>query len=468
MKKGTCVISIIAGIFILVSCNLALGQMVTASQDTILGKYEKSDKLFMKLRIGKIVSYFHQRMIGEAIVEKDFKRYQFDDTGKLIERTAQWRTGLPDTVRPAVTKKQAESMARGVVKFTKLYFISPNSDVYPIKPTPKNPCWVVRSIARETIVITIIDAMTGRKLGYGVPPPATGYSLSGPQPKNIKDCSRPWTAWYKSAQYGFEVMGYPTTAHAFPRTATIQGYIQRDDTAMFYELAHGGSWRFRNYCPGYTNADSIETWLISFASLPFAFIGSCDGMCDLGDKTLSYEFRKESDVGTVTIGYCGMSEEKCANCWEYSVWWQGVLFSYMAKGFTIKDSFDKANLEYPICAGTNDCMRFAGDEGLSVVPTITRSHCGEAYDGHKGPLTPDSRGQYFRCNIIVPVGRTLSINPHVRCAFVNNSKIIVSGILYADGSMGEIRFVSDRDPNKGMKFIGQIRVMNGGQIKVYE
>ncbi|GAH13281.1 unnamed protein product, partial [marine sediment metagenome] len=49
--------------------------------------------------------------------------------------------------------------------------ISPESDVFPIKPTPQNPCWIVRSIDNNKITVTIIDAINGKVLGYGVPPP---------------------------------------------------------------------------------------------------------------------------------------------------------------------------------------------------------------------------------------------------------------------------------------------------------
>ena len=62
-------------------------------------------------------------------------------------------------------------MAEGKVQFSKLYIISPESDVFPLEPTPQNPCWVVRSISDGTPIVTIIDAVTGNFLGHGVLPP---------------------------------------------------------------------------------------------------------------------------------------------------------------------------------------------------------------------------------------------------------------------------------------------------------
>jgi len=445
--------------------------MITASQDALLAMHEKSNRVYMKLknREIKIVSYFHQREIGQAIVEKDFIRYQFDiDTGELIENTVQWRSGLPAQLPRVISQEQAESMAEGMVQFSKLYIISPESNVYPIKPTPKNPCWVVRSIDGEGMIITIIDAITGEKLGYGVPPPATGYSLSGPQPEDVTDCDDPWNNWYVNAWLWFTAMGYPTTAHEFPRTATIQSYVQNDDTAMFYEIAHGNSYGFRNWCPEYTTADDVESWLWrdEYANIAFTFLGSCDGMCDTGADTLSREFRKGSNVDTVTVGYCGMSEPQCHSCWDYAVDWQGVLFDYMQQGYTVGYAFDRANLAYPDCAGANNCMRIAGDTGLMVVPVVTRSLCGNVYNGYKGPLTLNSRDYYIRCDITVPAGDTLTIDPGVELIFMNNSKVGSYGTLNANGATGQIRFLSEQHRDKGMKFTGQLRIMNGGQIKI--
>ena len=53
--------------------------------------------------------------------------------------------------------------------------------------------------------------------------------------------------------------------------------------------------------------------------------------------------------------------------------------------------------------------------------------------------------------------------------FLNDSKFSVYGAyLSADGSKGEISFVSAQDRNKGMKFSGQLKVYAGGEIKIYE
>ncbi|UCC79630.1 MAG: IPTL-CTERM sorting domain-containing protein, partial [Candidatus Zixiibacteriota bacterium] len=150
----------------------------------------------------------------------------------------------------------------------------------------------------------------------------------------------------------------------------IQGHVQSMSTGMFYELAHGGSGSFANGCIGgtsyeFTTASNIESWIASYPKMRFAFIGSCGGMCNTGDNTFSYEFRKGSVTNTATVGYCGMAETYCALCWDYSISWQDALFNYMYQGWTVKAAFDQAMADYPACADTNNCMRFAGDENFS-------------------------------------------------------------------------------------------------------
>jgi hypothetical protein len=62
-------------------------------------------------------------------------------------------------------------LEKGEIQFSELYIILPDSDVFPIEPTPINPCWAVRSIIDGMLTVTIIDAVTGENLGNGVPPP---------------------------------------------------------------------------------------------------------------------------------------------------------------------------------------------------------------------------------------------------------------------------------------------------------
>ncbi len=350
---------------------------VAAVPVALFEAYDDGDKEFEELEIGHMRVYFHQRMIEDAIVEKDYVVYQLDEqTGDLLARKAHWREDLSG-FRPGVliARERAVEIAGGEAHLASLYVISPESDVFPIYPTPKNPCWIVRSLRKKGgTEVLVIDAVTQAVVGHGVPPPYDAFSLTGPW--YFEACSGSWDAWSGNAAAWFDAMGYSTEEVEWPTQSKVQSHVQSHQTAMFYELAHGGSDYFASGCTGgyyaeYTTASEIENWIAGYEKMPFAFIGSCDGMAYTGDGTFAYEFRKGSGENTTVVGYAGMSEPQCDVCWTYSLDWQTALFGYMNSGYTVKDAFDQANADYPVCANSN-CMRFAGDEDFAVWPPVKR------------------------------------------------------------------------------------------------
>ncbi len=339
--------------------------------------YGDDDKHFEEVEIGTMRVYFHQRMIGGATVEKDYIVYQLDeDTGRLLARKSHWREDVSDfTPLALIARERAERLAGGEIQFSSLYIISPESDVFPIYPTPRNACWVVRTLRENYgLQVVVVDAVTSQIRGHGVPPPYDAFSLTGPW--YFYPCSGSWDAWSGNAAGWFDAMGYSTEEVVWPTQSKVQSHVQSHVTAMFYELAHGGSSYFASGCVNgqaeeYTYASEIETWISGYEKMPFAFIGSCDGMTSTGDGTFAYEFRKGSNDDATVVGYSGMSQYQCDNCWTYSIDWQDALFGYMSSGYAVKDAFDQANADYPVCA-TPNCMRFAGDEDFAVYPPVKR------------------------------------------------------------------------------------------------
>ena len=356
---------------IALACSMLTVQAGAADR---LRQYESSDRQFEETEIGGKTVYFHQRMVGEAIVEKDYIVYQFDsETGRLLARKAHWRDDIPDRLPEAlIAGYEAEAMVEGDIQSSRLYLISPESDVFPIAAAPTNPCWVVRSMVDGRMVVTVIDAVYGTELGRGVPPPYTAFSFTGPW-----DCPYygAWTAWYQNAESWFNTMGYVTEGIQWAEKAEIRSHVKSGTTAMFYELNHGGYDSFSYGCDGSSflslGAWLVAGWMTNFAKMPFTFLGSCEGMCQTGPGSFSDAFRKGSFDSTTTVGYCGMSELRCEICWAYSIDWQDALFDYMDQGWTVKAAFDQANADYPTCFN-NDCMIFAGDEGFAVVPVVAR------------------------------------------------------------------------------------------------
>lgn len=443
-------------------------QEVIAKDEPLLRMYDNSERVYIRLQIDSVVSFFYQRKIGEIKVEKDFIRYQFNLNSKqLIEDSTHWRSDLPDSVKLYLLQDEAEALIKGEVLFSNLYYISPNSDVFPINPVPDNPCWVINSLDSNFYTVTIIDAVTGEELGNGIPPPYEGFSMHGP---DWGACPQApiWYDWANNAKNWFNTMGYNTERVGNASDAKVQSHIQSDATAMFYELDHGGSTEFHNQCDSDITAGEIETWIADYSSMVFAFIGSCGGMCSIGDNNFSFEFRKGSTNGTTTVGYCGMSTAACTDCWNNSIDWQTSLFDEMNSGSTVQAAFNQANLDYPVCAGANNCTRFAGDASLTVVPVVTRSLCGNVYNGGGGPLNQNTRRHYIRCNVYVSVGQTLTIGPGADLIFLNDSELTANGTLQADGSTGQIRLVSESNENNGMEFTGEMEIRSGGEIKIYD
>ena len=450
-------------------------QWATPSKDPLLQSVENSDRVFRRLQIDRIVSYFHQRKIGQAVVEKDFVRYKFDlDTGGLIDKKVRWRAGLPDRVEPVVTRADAESLAGGPIERSRLYIISPESSVFKIRPTPLNPCWVVWCNLDGRLTIVVIDAITGEKRGYGTAPPYAGLATCG-YDLATSGCE-PVEAWCikaENAKSWFEDMGYDTERIGTASDADYQRHIQSDATVMFYEHNHGNSYVFENQCGSLVEASEIASWINDYANVPFSFLASCDGMCDTGQGSFSHELRKGFTQGTVTVGYCHMTSGQCpVDCWDFAEDWQDTLFDALESGAPAGGAFDMANLAYPGC-GANNCMRIAGDRDLRVVPVLTRSLCGDIGNGTTQPvyLEPGYRDHYIRCDIF-SVSSSIAIVLGVTVRFLNDSQIVnvdnnQEKIIIADGTVDEIKFVSENG-TRGIKLNTEMKIYNGGALKIYE
>lgn len=326
---------------------------------------------FARQDINNSAVFHSQRMIDGAIVEKDQSVYVFDKTsGKLKTKKSLFRSGLPQHLPVGLmTKEKAETLVDGNKKFSSLYYMSPNSDIFPRNLYTTNPVWAVASYDSKNIEsITVFDAVTGKKLGNAIPPPSSAFSTTGPT--GFGPCYGAWDAWSNGATDWFKKMGYKTDNQVWGTRDQIMAAIQNNNYPLFYELDHGGSYGFTNSCAGGDLTSGVESsdihnWIAGFSPKKFSFIGSCGGLCDTGSGTFAYEFQKGSATGTTAVGYCGMGDEICSTCWGYSIDWQNDLFSHMSQGQSVKDAFDQANTDYPAC-GMNKCMRFSGDPNFKV------------------------------------------------------------------------------------------------------
>ena len=119
-----------------------------------------------------------------------------------------------------------------------------------------------------------------------------------------------------------------------------------------------------------------------------------------------------------------------------------------------------------VSADPPDCMRFAGDKLLTVVPKVTRSLCGNVFDGGDGPLEYSTRAYYVRCDVSVPQEEELTISPSVLLAVMLGSRITAEGYLFADGTSGEVQILADKKRYRGIHLNGQLRLVNGGCVRI--
>jgi len=215
-------------------------------------------------------------------------------------------------------------------------------------------CWEVR----YTDGTTMMYNLDGDQIGYGIPAPSNGFSLSGYDEGSPHDC---WINFRLSADSWFGKWCTSTVSLSLPTPATISSYVNDSTVKYFYELAHGTSYHFQADTTGsWYYASTLQQDMANRQHMRFAFIGSCEGMDSTGLGTFSYEFRKGKMTDTVTVGYDGM--ETCPG-WPVALQWQDYMFQKMDSGFTIKASFDMASAQYPTIAS---CVVFVGDINLKV------------------------------------------------------------------------------------------------------
>jgi hypothetical protein len=359
--------------------------------DVINAYAARSIALNQNLAIGNKLVYWNQRMVGDAIVEGAATVVQFDPVALEYVEAQSLRPDVVDSLvmSPQLTLMQVANLAVGDFHKAQLYILQPGSAVFPVTSDPTHPSWVVYSSlgvdpdGNNRLVISIFDAVTGTFLGYGAPPPTyNALSINGPDWGATSPCSGIWHGWMVSAQNGYNAMGYSTEGVDVANAAKIQGHIQSSSTALFYELDHGGSTSFHNICPdstGNIDGTDVGTWISGHTKMPFAFIGSCGGLCSNGPGTFSYEFRKGATAGTAAVGYChmdwtgsGSETYDCTQCWANSIAWQDDLFNHLKNGETVKDAFDHALADYPMCGNGSSCMRLDGDHNLKLVPAVIR------------------------------------------------------------------------------------------------
>jgi hypothetical protein len=118
-----------------------------------------------------------------------------------------------------------------------------------------------------------------------------------------------------------------------------------------------------------------------------------------------------------------------------------------------------------------------GDPSLMPGGAFRTALCGNVYDGNGGPLQSSSRYR-FNCNVTVPAGQKLTANPGAPVVFESGKKLTAmdaspSNGLVVNGTMAQPVCLLSENVNPqatgacGIRVTGQMRVRNGGAIKMY-
>ncbi len=254
-------------------------------------------------------------------------------------------------------------------------------------------CWEVRHTDGSTILYDI----NGECIGEGISAPfQQGFSISNDCENGAGDC---WSEWRENADFWFQNWCDSTINIGLPTLDEISLNIQNRNTTFFFELGHSHylPTRFLITTGIYYYASQLRDDMALRQPMKFAFIGSCEGLRKIDPGTLSYEFRKGEMIGTVNVGYIGMSS--CPG-WNVALPWQNYMFMQMDSGLTIKEAFDLASAEYPTIAS---CVRFVGDENLVVgnnPPCIPKKPTGSS-------VNPPNEIAYFNSSTFDPEGDPL-------------------------------------------------------------
>jgi parallel beta-helix repeat protein len=354
----------------------------------IPSKYKDLD--FQKITVGDKDIYFAYQIFSDnkhtiKVMDSSIIVQATKDTKNILKVKDTLRKDIKKDVLKRITieKEDLKDIIDTPIESAEYYILSKSSPVFENIKT-NNPVLVVYTKNQYSHTdIIVIDATNGENLGKAVPPPSPkSFTLTGPSYQG--PCAYGWTTWLDNANSWFDQMGYTPEKIIWPSESEVQTHVESHTSGvLFYEMAHGGEDYFKSGCINgqtyeTTYASEIETWMQNYEKVGFTFIGSCNGMCNTGDNTLSYEFRKGSVEDTTTVGYCGMGGQQCQDCWYKSYLWQDKLFEYMNQGDTVYEAFNKAMADYPTCQ-VNDCMRFAGDESYKVKPEIKNReyNCGD-------------------------------------------------------------------------------------------
>lgn len=330
--------------------------------------------------------YYHIRKIHDitrgltAIVAGDDIVYTYDPSSRLfIAQKRKWTTGVPTTIPSTVLSpgKAAETL-KGTTSHENLYYITADADIFHGIDI-KRPSFVyaITGTENDVPVELIVDAVTGKTIGYGTPPPASwAYHTGGPY-NHIPPCSPPdyLTIQMNAVLYWLNQMGYYETGGWGESGYDILTKLEGLNTPLFVEISHssdidGISSSIRTACYEDLTADLIASYMANVPPMPFSFLESCTSLCGTGSGTLSYSLQKGGSVGTASAGFCGLQGSACWDVTNNVIDLNDLFFEKLASGWNVDAARGAVIMAYPSCSGI---FRVTGDMSLKLVPLLSRT-----------------------------------------------------------------------------------------------
>ncbi len=202
------------------------------------------------------------------------------------------------------------------------------------------------------------------------------FSSGGPY---NNDCNDGWYDIATTTAAVYESMGYPTLIADMPSSELVEAMVSNDYIALFHEHSHGGTRYFTSGCymAGVDNTwyYHIEDWLEGYSAMPFTFLYSCNCLCDTGNDTLVNAFTKGGMNGSVVVGYCGLPNPECDDC--YNQLWKDEFLGALANGSTVGEAYNLtcSSADPRIsgcCKECFQCARVFGDTNIKLVPKVYR------------------------------------------------------------------------------------------------
>ena len=344
---------------------------------------EELEKVFVKtIKSGKYTGTLEWYKKEGILIDNCFRSVVRDETGEIVKIIDKKRP-VPDKIRPD------HIVLPPVVGEKELYYFDPNypNPIYLFSPPLKKP--VVAWVVRAEIGTYLYDAVTGKKIGEGVPPPTDTFCTSGLLKPFGQPEYDPWANYRKNAASWFKKLGLAVEEYIItpgmdigPQIVMwedIREKLKSNNLKYFYIIAH--TWRASGIpqlrydtigfvLAKYTTlaAEDIRECFKYREPMRFAFLASCHGMDQDGRGPLSEAFRKGKMRNTVTIGYKNMTDAagNAASGWQFAYNWQDELFRNVYEGKTWKDAFDLACALYPKIVNN---VVFCGDTAMRLVPT---------------------------------------------------------------------------------------------------